>query len=91
MPLWKQLLLNLYYHGSSPYRAWYRRHTTARGTLPIVVLFYHRVADEQPTAWTVSNDLFRRQIGWLQDHFEMISLEEVQRRLREGRSNGPAV
>ncbi|MBN1589671.1 MAG: polysaccharide deacetylase family protein [Pirellulales bacterium] len=91
MTPWKRLLLSLYYHGSNPYRAWHRYRTTARGGLPIAVLFYHRVADEQPTVWTVSNDLFRRQIDWLQGHFEMISLEEVQRRFREGHSHRPAV
>ena len=51
---WKQFLLNLYYHGSRPYRACVSPPRRGAGALPIVVLFYHRVADEQPTAWTVS-------------------------------------
>ncbi len=91
MPPWKQFLLSLYYHGSSPYRTWYRRRAMARGQLPIVVLFYHRVADEHPTEWTVSNDLFRRQIDWLQAHFELISLAEAQQRIREGHNARPSV
>ncbi|HLA83654.1 MAG TPA: polysaccharide deacetylase family protein [Thermoguttaceae bacterium] len=91
MSPWKQLLLNVYYHGSRPYRASYRRRVAARGGLPITVLFYHRVADDRPTDWTVPNDLFRRQIDWLQEHFDLISLEEVQRRLRENDSTRPAV
>jgi peptidoglycan/xylan/chitin deacetylase (PgdA/CDA1 family) len=91
MTHWKQLLLSLYYEGSRPYRAAYRRRAAARGALPIVVLFYHRVADEQPTPWTVSNDLFRRQIDWLERRFDLISLEEAQRRIRERDSTRPAV
>jgi len=91
MSPWKQLLLSVYSRGSGPYRAWYRRRAAARGSLPIVVLFYHRVADERPTGWTVSNDLFRRQIDWLERHFELISLEEAQRRIRQRRSDRPAV
>jgi peptidoglycan/xylan/chitin deacetylase (PgdA/CDA1 family) len=55
------------------------------------VLFYHRVADEHPTEWTVSNDLFRRQIDWLQARCELISLEEAQRRIRRPHNTRPAV
>jgi peptidoglycan/xylan/chitin deacetylase (PgdA/CDA1 family) len=91
LPRWKRALLGLYYHGSSPYRAWYRRRAAAGGSLPIVALFYHRVADEHPTAWTVSNHLFERQIDWLASHFELVSLEEVQRRLGDRTSSRPAV
>ena len=91
MSPWKQFLLNLYYHGSRPYRASYRRRAVGRGALPVVVLFYHRVADERLTPWTVSNDLFRRQIDWLQDRFALISLEEAQRRIREGHNTEPCV
>ena len=91
MPLWKRLLLNLYYHGSRPVRWEHRRRGAKRGGLPIAVLFYHRVADENPSDWTVSNELFARQIEWLQSHFDLISLRRVQRRIREGGNARPAV
>ena len=91
MSPWKQLLLECYYDATRPCRAWRRRRAATRGDLPIVALFYHRVADDGATEWTVSNDLFRRQIDWLRKRFEMISLEEVQRRMREGRNTRPAV
>ncbi len=91
MPLWKQLLVTLYYHGTRPYRWAARRAAAAEGRMPITVLFYHRVADERPDAWTVSNRVFARQIGWLKDRFEMISLEEVQRRIRSGVNRRPSV
>jgi peptidoglycan/xylan/chitin deacetylase (PgdA/CDA1 family) len=59
--------------------------------VPIVVLFYHRVADESPNGWTVSNALFARQINWLESRFELISLGETQRRLRAGHNARPSV
>lgn len=91
MSSWKRFLLNLYYQGSRPYRVGRRLRGAGRGNMPIVVFFYHRVADDHPTPWTVPNDLFRRQIDWLARHFEMISLEEAQRRIGEGRNTRPAV
>jgi peptidoglycan/xylan/chitin deacetylase (PgdA/CDA1 family) len=91
MPFWKHLLLNLYYEGSRPYRWCETCRAARRGMVPIAVLFYHRVADEHPNDWTVSNAMFARQIEWLASRFEMISLGEVQRRLRAGRSTRPAV
>ncbi len=62
-----------------------------RGRTPICVLLYHRVADDAANSWTISHDLFARQIGWLQKRFEMISLAEAQRRIRSGVNSRPAV
>jgi peptidoglycan/xylan/chitin deacetylase (PgdA/CDA1 family) len=91
MPRWKRSLLNLYYCGSYPLRAGYRAWLQARGQMPLVVLFYHRIADDRATPWTASNAVFERQIEWLERNFELISLEEVQRRIRRGRNHRPAV
>jgi peptidoglycan/xylan/chitin deacetylase (PgdA/CDA1 family) len=85
------MLLNLYYHVSQPLRWWIHRRAAARRSMPISVLLYHRVADDQANAWTLSNGMFAQQIAWLQRHFEMISLEEAQRRIRLGDNRRPAV
>ncbi len=85
------MLLNLYYHVSQPLRWWNRRRAAARRCVPISVLLYHRVADDRANAWTISNGTFARQIAWLQKHFEMISLEEAQRRIGLGDNRRPAV
>jgi peptidoglycan/xylan/chitin deacetylase (PgdA/CDA1 family) len=79
--------LALYYYGTWPYRCVYRAAARARGTAPLCVLFYHRVADTQPNPWTISNAQFHRQILWLRRHVELISLAEVQRRLSRGRND----
>ena len=74
MMLAKTLLLGTYYYGTMPYRLWKERRRSTSGDAPVMVLFYHRVADQQPNDWTISTRQFARQINWLKAHFEMISL-----------------
>jgi peptidoglycan/xylan/chitin deacetylase (PgdA/CDA1 family) len=76
-----------YYGGSLPYRCWIRSRLMAERSLPILVLFYHRIADDGCRLGTHSNRLFRQQIGWLQQRCNLVSLEEAQRRLRSGRND----
>jgi peptidoglycan/xylan/chitin deacetylase (PgdA/CDA1 family) len=91
MPFWKSLLLNLYYYATCPGRWSAARRRALEGRAPLVVLFYHRVADDGAGEETCSNRVFARQIRWLAGHFDMISLAEVQRRIRTGNSPRPAV
>jgi peptidoglycan/xylan/chitin deacetylase (PgdA/CDA1 family) len=91
MPLWKQLLLSLYYHATCPVRAWNHRRWASQGRLPAIVLFWHRIADDRANPWTTSNASFARQIDWLQSRFSFVSLEEAQRRIREGSNREPCV
>ncbi|MCA9269291.1 MAG: polysaccharide deacetylase family protein, partial [Planctomycetales bacterium] len=84
-------LLSAYYYGSLPLRWWLRRRAVRRRMAPIAVLFYHRVADDRPGPWTMSCRDFARQIDWLERNFELVSLEETQRRLRNGQNDRPAV
>ncbi len=79
-----QLLHLAYYGGSLPCRRLIRGRLSARGTMPILVLFYHRIADDGAQIGTHSNRLFQKQIRWLQQHCDLISLEEAQRRIRSG-------
>jgi peptidoglycan/xylan/chitin deacetylase (PgdA/CDA1 family) len=65
-----------------PYRWWVRRAAEAAHRAAVVVLAYHRIADDRATPWTMSNCMFARQIEWLAARFDLISLEEAQRRLR---------
>src|ERR1700742_573249 len=79
-----QLMHLAYYGGSLPCRSWIRARLSARGNIPILVLFYHRIADDGATLGTHSNRLFQQQIRWLQRRCDLISLEEAQRRIRSG-------
>lgn len=58
---------------------------------PITVLFYHRVADEYPNPWTIGVSEFKDQLDYCRTEFELIGLDEAQRRLAAGRSPRPAV
>jgi len=91
LPPWKRLLLAAYYHGTLPYRRWANAGAAKAGAAAVMVLFYHRVADGQPNGWTISNDLFARQIEWLKGRFDLVSLEEAQRRIRHADSRRPSV
>jgi peptidoglycan/xylan/chitin deacetylase (PgdA/CDA1 family) len=91
MPLWKVLLLNLYYHASGPARAWTYRRLLARNRVPAIILYWHRIDDDCANPWTTSREVFSRQIYWLQKRFQFVSLEEVQRRVRSGGNREPCV
>ncbi|MFZ1935405.1 MAG: polysaccharide deacetylase family protein [Thermoguttaceae bacterium] len=91
MPLWKQLLLNLYYDATCPLRAWNRRRWALQGRLPAIIFIWHRIADDGANDWTTTNALFARQIDWLQERFALVSLEEAQRRIRAGCNREPCV
>ena len=88
---WKQWLLPAYYYGSWPLRQLGSSLASLAGMQPVAVLFYHRVADDSPSPWTISQLEFTRQIDWLARNFELISLIEAQRRIRQRENCRPAV
>lgn len=75
---------------SSPLRWGFRRIHCWRKRYPIAVLFYHRVANSHPTPWSISPEVFERQIRWLERRFDLISLAEAQHRIEFG-NDRPAV
>jgi peptidoglycan/xylan/chitin deacetylase (PgdA/CDA1 family) len=91
MSWWKQLALRLYCQGTMPYRRRLQRQLAEAGKSPAMVLFYHRVADTSPNAWTCPTRLFGQQMRWLQQHFDLVSLAEAQRRIRSGNNRRPCV
>lgn len=91
MSIWKYLLLAAYYHASQPYRWVSNRRSAAAGQAPVFVLFYHRVADDVMTPWTIRTRTFQRHIRWLKSRFDLVSLEEAQRRVRGGKNYRAAV
>ena len=87
----KRWLVAARYYATIPSRRMRNTFLSACGRAPLMVLFYHRVADSHPNDWTISCDLFRRQMCWLRRHFDLISLSEAQRRIRSGCNMRPAV
>jgi peptidoglycan/xylan/chitin deacetylase (PgdA/CDA1 family) len=88
---WKESLLSTYYYASLPYRRLRAMRDARNGKTPISVLFYHRVADEKPNPWTCPTRVFARQMRWLKQHVDMISLEEARRRIASGHNSRPSV
>jgi peptidoglycan/xylan/chitin deacetylase (PgdA/CDA1 family) len=74
----KKLLLASYYAASQPLRLALNRRLRHTKQLPSAALFYHRVADTQPTPWTISNQDFRKHIQYLKNNFDIVSLETLQ-------------
>ncbi len=64
---WKSFVRPCYYAATLPYRWWIRRVAEASGRAAVVVLAYHRIADDRATPWTIANRTFARHIDWLAD------------------------
>ncbi|TWT84968.1 Polysaccharide deacetylase [Planctomycetes bacterium CA13] len=58
---------------------------------PMFVPFYHRVADTHPNDWTISRTEFERHVDYCQSRFDMIGLDELQRRVDRKDSPCPSV
>jgi peptidoglycan/xylan/chitin deacetylase (PgdA/CDA1 family) len=84
-------LLRMYYAATLPARKLDASRRAAEGKCPAMVLFYHRVADVHPNAWTISRRRFREQINWIRDRFSICSLVEAQRRIASGDNREPIV
>lgn len=87
----RRLALSTYYHASQRYRSATVKRYAENSAAPMSVLFYHRVANTHPNGWTMSPDSFARQISWLKQNAELISLEEVQKRMVCGNNSERAV
>jgi peptidoglycan/xylan/chitin deacetylase (PgdA/CDA1 family) len=79
-------LLTARYYASLPWRHCANWFASRQGIAPVMVLFYHRVADTHPNDWTMPRAVFAQQLEWLQRHVELISLAEARQRLASGRN-----
>lgn len=85
-----RLSIDAYRRATTPVRSLMLGRYRAQNQVPISVLYYHRVADWQPTPWTISKSDFLQHLDWLQENFQMISLDETIHRLING-NHEPAV
>lgn len=82
--------LHLYLGATSGIRFMRSMVARFRHAAPVSILFYHRVADNRLTPWTITRADFEAHVAWLRKHFELVELPEAQRRIVEG-SDRPAV
>lgn len=87
----KTPMLGLYYLATLPQRQHAASKRESKQQVPVMFLFYHRVADEHPNGWTISNDRFQSQIEWLRERFDLVSIEEGQRRIAAEQNDRPTV
>ena len=87
----QEALLDGYRAVTWPWRARFRQVRARVGLAPVMVLFYHRVADYDVTPWTITNDDFRRHLDWLQANVELVSLQEAQHRIASRFNEKPCV
>lgn len=83
---WKGWLLEAYYQTTRLDRIRNLRRLAASGSAPVMSVFYHRVANEHPNPWTISEGTFASHLKWMADHLEFVSLAEAQKRIRLGNS-----
>lgn len=87
----KSPLLNLYYVASLPQRRQTAERMEQECSAPVMTLFYHRVADEHPNGWTISNDRFQEQINWIRERYAIVSLSDAQQRIGTEHNLEPVV
>lgn len=78
----RRLLLGAYYYATLPARRRAVRQAARQRLSPVIVIFYHRVADRDLNPWTISTTDFVRHIDWLERSFDLVSLAEAQQRVR---------
>jgi len=88
---YRSTIIDAYRLATGPLRGLKLRNQIANQTVPLSVLFDHRVCDRSPNPWTISCRGFAKQLDWLEDNVELISMDEVCRRLREKKNDRPAV
>lgn len=91
MPKWKYNAIDLYRTLTQPLRGVSVRSMKSRGKLPVFILFYHRVSDDNLNDWTITASKFAQQMQWLQENFDIVDLEECQRRISSGHNDRPTV
>lgn len=88
---YKSQILGLYYLATLPQRRQAAEERIAHGTVPVMSLLYHRVANSHPNNWTIDCDRFRYQMEWLQKNFDLVTLAEAQRRIAAGHNTRPTM
>lgn len=87
----RKILTDAWRLGTTPWRYMRLRQQRTNGQVPIIILFYHRIANQHPNPWSMDFSTFREQIDWMSERFDMVSLEEAQNRIRGGFNDRPAV
>lgn len=87
----RSIFTDLYRIASNPWRAMRLRKMRSTGTVPVFSVFYHRIAKSDPNPWSMDFATFKHQIRWMQERFDIISMQEAQQRIDSGFNDRPAI
>ena len=87
----RDLALRTYMMATWPLRSFMRGYLNYHNRAPVAGLFLHRVADDVPNPWTITNAHFDWMLTWLQLNVDIVSIDEATRRIREGHSGRMSV
>jgi peptidoglycan/xylan/chitin deacetylase (PgdA/CDA1 family) len=90
MITWKEIALSGYYLSTLRARREAATRRAAERREPVRILFYHRIAGDNPNAWTMRPKSFAAQVDWLRERFDLISLAAAQERIASGQNRWPA-
>ena len=88
---WKSNFIDAYRWASWPYRQLRLKQLKHARKVPVAILFYHRVDNTSPNPWTISESDFQKQIDWFTKNFDLVDLEECQRRISQGDNDRPTL
>ncbi len=91
MSPWKRAVAQAYYLSTIGCRRWLASRDSAAGRAPVVVPVFHRIADDAANDWTTSTSVFSAAVRWMQERFDLISMEETQRRMASAAICRPCV
>jgi peptidoglycan/xylan/chitin deacetylase (PgdA/CDA1 family) len=86
-----RFLIHGYRIATMPLRWTILKRAKRTGTVPVGILFYHRVDDHDLSPWTITNKRFAEHVDWLQANFDLVSIEEAQNRIRSGFNTRPTI
>jgi len=87
----RDLAFRTYLTASTPLRWLLRGYFNHRNRAPVAGIFLHRVADDVPNPWSITNTQFDAMLTWLQLNVDIVSIDEAQRRIREGHAGRMSV
>jgi peptidoglycan/xylan/chitin deacetylase (PgdA/CDA1 family) len=87
----REIALSLYRWATTKTRTNIARKYMALGSYPAFILFYHRVADTCPNAWSISNANFIKHLDWVAKHARFASLDDIRTSQLNGHRSVPMV
>ena len=87
----KDTYIHAYTLATLPLRKWVHWKLKKKSQVPVASIFLHRIADDYPNDWSMTNAAFDALIGWLEKNVDLVSLDDAQELLRTGNRGRMAV